>query len=288
MESRRMDKFQKIREVLHYIEDHLDDIEDYEQVANAFCFSPYYFHRLFSAVVGKPIAAYIRERRLAKAARLLSSPDQTVTSICFECGFNSSQAFSRAFRNSYGISPTDYRKLGYTPVVMSVEEIVEKFSSRLRGGVFVNPRMISQGELLIAGVTGDGSQTGELWQRFMELDKRIGLKNKVSDNGYEVRIYSGDECKCHVGVCVSDNNVDSSYTLLRLPASAYAAFEVYVAQGYDSQNDAMDEWLEANKEKHRQRTIDGSPYVVEFYDERFHGDSEDSIVEIWIPIEKVR
>ena len=107
----------------------------------------------------------------------------------------------------------------------------------------MNPRMISQGELLIAGVTGDGSQTGELWQRFMELDKRIGLKNKVSDNGYEVRIYSGDECKCHVGVCVSDNNVDSSYTLLRLPASAYAAFKVYVAQGYDSQNDAMDEWL---------------------------------------------
>ncbi len=283
-----MDKFQKIREVLRYIDDHLDEIADYEQVASVFYLSPYYFHRLFSAVAGKPIAAYIRERRLAKAARLLADPDQTVTSICFECGFNSSQAFSRAFRNSCGISPTEYRRLGYTPVIMSVGEIVEKFSSKLRGGIFVNPRMIKQGELLIAGVTGDGSQTGELWQRFMELDKKIGLKNKVSDNGYEVRIYNGDECKCHVGVCVSDNNVDSAFTLLRLPASAYAAFEVYVARGYDSQNDAMDEWLEANKERHRQRTIDVSPYVVEFYDQRFHGDSEDSIVEIWIPIEKVR
>lgn len=74
-----MDKFQRISEVLHYIEDHLDDIADYEQIANAFCFSPYYFHRLFSAVVGKPIAAYIRERRLAKAARLLTDPDKTIT-----------------------------------------------------------------------------------------------------------------------------------------------------------------------------------------------------------------
>lgn len=47
-----MDKFQKISEVLHYIEEHLGDIADYEQVAERFCFSPYYFHRLFSAVVG--------------------------------------------------------------------------------------------------------------------------------------------------------------------------------------------------------------------------------------------
>lgn len=283
-----MDKFQRISEVLHYIEDHLDDIADYEQIANAFCFSPYYFHRLFSAVVGKPIAAYIRERRLAKAARLLTDPDKTITSICFECGFNSSQSFCRAFRNSYGISPTDYRRLGYTPVIMSVEEIVEKFTNKLRGGILVNPKMIKRGELLIAGVTGDGSKTCESWERFCELNEKIGFKNKVSDNGYEVRIYNGDQCKCHVGVCVSDSEVDSAFTLLRLPASTYASFEVYVARGYDSENDAMDEWLEANKERHKQRTIDGNPYVVEYYDERFDGNSEDSIVEIWIPIEKVK
>ena len=127
-----MDKFQKIREVLHYIDDHLDEIADYEQVPACLPFSP---HLLSPAVLcrrWKPIAAYMRTPA-GKGRRLLADPDQTVTSICFECGFNSSQAFSRAFRNSYGISPTDYRKLGYTPVVMSVEEIVEKFSSRLRG-----------------------------------------------------------------------------------------------------------------------------------------------------------
>lgn len=235
-----MDRFQRICEVLHYIEDHLDVISDYEQVAGAFCYSPYYFHRLFSAVAGKPIATYLRERRLAKAAGLLADPDKTITSICFDCGFNSSQSFCRAFRNSYGVSPTDYRRLGYTPVIMSVEEIVQKF------------------------------------------------KNKVSDNGYEVRIYNDTQCRVHVGLSVSDSDVDSAFTVMRLPASAYAAFEVYVAEGYDSGNDAMNEWIETNKKKHRQRTIDGDPYVVEFYDERFHGDSEDSIVEIWVPVEPVK
>ncbi|HLV10787.1 MAG TPA: AraC family transcriptional regulator [Halanaerobiales bacterium] len=280
-----MEKFQRISQVLNYIEDHLEESLDYERVADLFHFSPYYFHRLFSAVVGKPIAAYIRERRLAKACSLLKNTDKTITSICFECGFNSSQSFSRAFKNSYGISPTDYRNLGYTPVIMSVEEIIKRFTNKLKGGILVHPKLIKKGELLIAGVTGDGSKTHELWEQFEELNKKIGCRNKLSDNGYEIRIYNDDECKCHVGFSVSDSKVDSAFTLLKLPASSYALFEVYVARGYDSENDAMDDWLEANKESYKQRKIDGKPYVVEYYDERFDGDSEDSIVEIWVPIE---
>lgn len=283
-----MNKLQRISEVLHYIEDHLDEIADYEQVAETFNFSPYYFHRLFSAVVGKPIATYIRERRLAKASKLLTDPDKTITSICFECGFNSSQSFCRAFKNSYGISPSDYRRQGYTPVIMSVEEIIEKFTKKLRGGILVHPKMIKRGELLIAGLTGDGSKTRELWQEFCKLYKEIGFTNKVADNSYEVRIYNDDQCTCHVGVCVTDSKVDPAFTLLKLPASTYAAFEVYVARGYDSENDAMDEWLEANKERYKQRLFDGAPYVVEYYDERFDGDSDDSIVEIWVPIEEIK
>ncbi len=177
--------------------------------------------------------------------------------------------------------------MGYTPVIMSVEEIVEKFMKKLKGGILVHPKFIKEGKLLIAGITGDGSKTGELWQQFIGLYKKIGFKNKISDNSYEIRIYDDNQCICHVGVCVSDRNVDSAFTVLELPASTYASFEVYVAQGYDSQNNAMDEWLEANKERYGERLLDGKPYVVEFYDERFDGDNEDSIVEIWVPIQEI-
>lgn len=152
----------------------------------------------------------------------------------------------------------------------------------------MHPRIMEKEELLIAGVTGDGSKTHEIWERFIELNEKIGFKNKLSNNGYEVRIYDENRCACHVGVCVSDSEIDCAFTLMKLPASTYASFEVYVARGYDSENDAMDEWLKANKEKYVQRLIDGKPYVVEYYDERFDGDSEDSIVEIWIPIEKIK
>jgi len=151
----------------------------------------------------------------------------------------------------------------------------------------VQPKLIKKGELLIAGITGDGSKTHEVWEQFMELYEKIDIKNKLSDYGYEIRIYNDEQCTCHVGVCVSDSNIDDAFTLMKLPASTYASFEVYVARGYNSQNQAMDEWLENNKEKYKQRLIDGNPYVVEFYDERFQGDSEDSIAEIWIPVEEI-
>lgn len=281
-----MNNFNKIAEALHYIDNNLKEDLDFKHIADTFHFSPFYFHRVFSAIVGKTITAHIRSRRLEKACKLLANTDKSITSICIECGFDSSQAFCRTFKNSYGVSAKEFRSLGYVPVELSVEEMIIKFTNRLKGGILVHPNIIKRDSLLIAGVTGDGRKTGELWQHFMELDKEIGLNNKLSDNGYEIRVYSESECQCHVGVSVSDNNVNSSFTLFQLPSSVYAAFDVYVAKGYESENSAMDEWLDANKDKYKQRMHDGKPYVVEFYDERFHGNSEDSIVEIWIPVEK--
>ena len=150
----------------------------------------------------------------------------------------------------------------------------------------MHPNIIKRDSLLIAGVTGDGAKTGEIWNHFMEINEKIGLNNKLSDNGYEVRIYTESECICHVGFAVSDNNINDAFSILQIPASEYASFDVYVAKGYESENAAMDEWLEANKDRYVQKLYDGKPYVVEFYDERFHGDNADSIVEIWVPIEK--
>lgn len=281
-----MNNFNRVSQALHYIDDNLMEDLDFKHIADVFHFSPFYFHRIFSTIVGKTITAHIRDRRLLKACQLLANTDESITSICVNCGFDSSQAFSRTFKNSFGVSPNSYRKHGYAPVAVTAEEMIIKFTNRLKGGILVSPNIIKKEPLLIAGVTGDGSKTGELWQHFIELDQKIGLNNKLSDNGYEVRIYAESECKCHVGVAVSDSKVNKPFTLLQLPASEYASFDVYVVKGYESENSAMDEWLESNKERYVQKLYDGMPYAVEFYDERFHGNNEDSIVEIWIPLEK--
>ncbi len=151
----------------------------------------------------------------------------------------------------------------------------------------MNPRIIKRDKLTIAGVSGDGGKTGEVWYRFKQLMDDSAPENKLSGNGYEIRIYDGDACTVHVGNAVSAGQSTGECALYELPASQYAVFDVYVANGYDSENSAMDEWLSANKDGYTERLLPGGAhYCVEYYDERFNGEESGSIVEIWIPIEK--
>ena len=87
-----MGNFEKIKEALEYIDDHLDELMSVESLADYFHFSPYYFHRTFSVIVGKTIAAHIRDRRLAYACAMLSGSDRSILDVCLECGYNSAQA----------------------------------------------------------------------------------------------------------------------------------------------------------------------------------------------------
>ncbi|MDX1359228.1 MAG: AraC family transcriptional regulator, partial [Clostridia bacterium] len=212
--------------------------------------------------------------------------DKSVTDICFDCGFDSAQAFSRTFKNACGVSPSVYRKTGKNPVITTVDELIRKFTNRLQGGIIVNPNIIKRGKILVAGTSGEGHRTGEIWQEFIQLDAENPLDNKVSDNGYEIRLYKDGKSTVHVGVEVTGSDVPEGYSVFDIPASVYASFDVYVARGYDSENKAMDEWLKSNDKGYKQKYLDDSEYVVEFYDERFDGESEDSIVEIWVPVEK--
>ena len=280
-----MGAFETIKEALEYIDGHLCEEMGFEALAKRFHFSPYYFHRMFSIVVGKGITAYIRDRRLLGACIQLANSDKAVLDVCLDCGFNSAQSFSRAFRAAYGVSPSEYRKQGYAPVAVTAEEMIMKFTNRLKGGVYVNPKIIKRDRLVIAGVSGDGDKTAEVWQEFMKLSGERPIADRLSDNGYEVRLYDGGAQAVHVGYAVPPGaRVDGAYATKELPASEYASFDVYVANGYDSENSAMNEWLETNGQGYSERLLGGAHYCVEYYDERFNGGEAGSIVEIWVPI----
>lgn len=282
-----MEYFGRVKEALKYVDAHLDEDIGCERIAGVFHFSPYYFHRMFSAVVGKTIAEHIRSRRLEKACMLIAETEKTILEICLECGFDSPQAFSRSFKNAYKIPPSVYRKRGYRPNPVSVDDMIIKFTNRLRGGIVLNPKIIKKDALIIAGTSGDGSKTGEVWQNFEKLNNETGLQGKLSKNGYEIRLYGENGGTVHVGFAVKNKNADPVYETFELPASLYASFDVYTSRGYDSENSAIEEWLATNKEGYKQNYYDGKPYVVEYYDERFSG-GEDSIVEIWVPVVKLK
>ncbi len=287
--SETLTSFSQINEALKYIDEHLDEPITLEMLSKKFFLSPFYFHKLFSIIVGKSLAAYIRDRRVLYACKQLCNTEKTILDIALDCGFNSPQSFSRTFKNVQGVSPNEYRTQGYHPVIVTVDELIMKFTNRLRGGIFLNPNIIKRGTMIIAGTHGDGNRTWDVWNAFEKLCSEKPLNDALSTNGYEIRVYESDKCTVYVGYSVSSkDNIDSAYSVFELPASKYASFDVYVSNGYESENSAMDEWLKTNSEGYSERLINGNAhYCVEYYDERFNGNEANSIVEIWIPIEKV-
>lgn len=279
-----MNHFSKISDALKYIDEHLEEQLSLETLAEKFHFSAFYFHRIFSAVVGKSLAAYIRDRRILHAASLLYSTEKPVLEIALDCGFQSAQSFSRAFKELQGFSPREYRKQNCKPVKLTADELIMKFTNRLKGGDILNPRIIKRGKLLIAGVGGKANKTAGVWQEFMKLSEEKPLDNLLSEDGYEIRVYEG-RGTVFAGSSVKDTAVDPVYSVFELPASKYASFDVYVANGYTSENKAMEQWLETNQHRYSERLLNGKySYCIEYYDERFNGDESGSIVEIWIPI----
>lgn len=285
-----MNNFSRVSGALRYIDEHLEEEVNLEMLSEKFSFSPYYFHRIFSAVVGKPLAAYIRDRRILYACIQLCGTEKTLLDIALDSGFHSPQAFSRAFKELQGVTPSEYRKQGYRPVIISADELIMKFTNRLNGGIFLKPNMIRRDAIIIAGAKGDGSRTQEVWSTFEKLCREKPLKNKLSGSGYEIQICGDGVCTVYAGICVSSReDIDPAYSVLELPASQYASFDVYVKNGYESENNAMDEWLKTNQQNYTERLLNGTAhYCVEFYDERFQGEEDNSIVEIWIPVDKVR
>lgn len=85
-----------------------------DRLAAAACFSPFHFHRLFSAFVGEPPAEYVRRLRLERAAvRLVNDAAAPVTEVALACGFSTSALFCRLFRARFGMTPTAWRCGGY-------------------------------------------------------------------------------------------------------------------------------------------------------------------------------
>ncbi|KMJ55187.1 AraC family transcriptional regulator, partial [Bacillus sp. LL01] len=99
-----MDMLQGMNHALHYIEENLASTIDLKEVANrAYC-SEYHFKRLFTLLSGITISEYIRRRRLTLAALELKDIKVKVIDIAMKYGYQSPDAFSRAFQNYHGVT----------------------------------------------------------------------------------------------------------------------------------------------------------------------------------------
>jgi len=95
--------------VLVFIQQNLDRELTLDELAGVAHFSPYHFHRIFGGMVGESVKAHIRRIRLERAAMRLKHSREPVTRIALEAGYRAHAAFTRAFRDLTGLSPTAYR-----------------------------------------------------------------------------------------------------------------------------------------------------------------------------------
>lgn len=103
------DYTQRINKVVAYINDHLDESLDLKTLAEVAALSEFHFHRVFKALKGESIGAHISRLRIEAAARLLRYSALSIEDIAFNIGYETPAALSKAFKNQYGITPTQYR-----------------------------------------------------------------------------------------------------------------------------------------------------------------------------------
>lgn len=99
----------KVRDTLSYISEHLSEDLSVEALAARVFLSRYHFMRLFKEQTGSTVHAYVRQKRLLFAARLIRE-GMPAGQAAAACGFNDYSVFNRAFRSSFGIRPADLRR----------------------------------------------------------------------------------------------------------------------------------------------------------------------------------
>ena len=100
----------RFRQVLQFIDTHLDEDLSVERLAGVAAFSKYHFHRQFSELLGIGVYRYIQMLRLKRAGHQLAFRGDSIIDIALQSGYESPEAFSRAFRKALGQSPSDFRE----------------------------------------------------------------------------------------------------------------------------------------------------------------------------------
>jgi AraC family transcriptional regulator len=111
--SHRREYERRVNRVMDYVQANLAEELTLEKLAAVAAFSPFHFHRVFSAITGETLSDFIRRIRLERAAATLSVLHETsVLEIALRCGFSSAATFARAFKSHFGMSATEWREGG--------------------------------------------------------------------------------------------------------------------------------------------------------------------------------
>jgi AraC family transcriptional regulator len=303
----------RINRVIDYIEANIAKEMSLAELAGVAHFSPFHFHRIFSAMVGETLNGFIQRIRLEKAAaKLVTNPKKSITEVAFDSGFSSSSVFARAFREVFGMSASQWRSKGgkaegkpsqavsnlrqdfevepfYTQGITKMEWRVKMKESNLKANVEVReiPEMHVAYVRHIGPYKGDQELFDRLFNKLMTWAGPRGLlrfpETKV------LAIYHDDpevtdESRLRTDACITvsaDTKVEGEVGKSTIPAGKYAIahFEISADQYQDAWNTVYGGWMPTSG----YQPADGPCYELYLNQPKDHPEGK-HIVDICVPV----
>ena len=293
-----MNNLQLVEKVLYYIDDHISDDIELKHLAKKFGYSPFHFHRIFSAVTEQTMMEYVRKRRLIIAHQKLCKTQVSVADICYGVGFNSIQTFNRAFKKTFGMRPLQAREGKVSITYRDVPTIVEGYHKKVElEGIFaIEPQFVIRDEFVIAGYrkhTKNGPGViGESWYELKQHLDWIQRKNEKVMYGFEdySEDFSVDPLAFYYMAAVEvdrDDKLPAGMDRKVIPKAEYAVFPV---KGNNTNGEIVQAfryiynvWLPNSEYCIDERVLAD----FEYYDERWDCQSSAAQLEIYIPIRRL-
>ncbi|MFA5290267.1 MAG: AraC family transcriptional regulator [Candidatus Izemoplasmatales bacterium] len=225
-----MDWLVRMNRVLDYIEAHLTDTIDYDEIQHISCTSGDFFQRMFSQFTGISLGEYIRRRKLSDAAIRLIDQKKSIIDLALEYGYESSDAFTHAFKKLHGVTPSEARKKAIS--LTSYPKL--SFNIIMKGSESMKYRIVERDAFIVVGKTIQTSQERNMkfqeipmfWDDFNRSGKTEALCKLSLEESVLGVCYDGkpDGTFTYMIGVVSDQTPDMFETMT-IPKATWAVFE---------------------------------------------------------------
>lgn len=283
-----MDWLDRMNSAMEYIETNLADTISFDEIAQRACCSTYHFQRMFPFITGVSLSEYIRHRRLTLAAFELQTTDSKVIDVALKYGYDSPEAFARAFKNLHGIMPTSARDTG-----VSLKAYPRmSFHISIKGDVEMNYRIEQRGSFEMFGVYGfinadQKTAFSEVPQFRIKCDDdgSVDLMNdllgRFGDTMLHAALYDHTKESFKYMVCYhlpKGLEIPERFTKLSVPTLTWAIFPEPQCDMQKLWQRIYSEWFPTSEYEQ----VEGPSFEM-YYGMARHGNVSG---EIWIPVKK--